>query len=534
MLFRLRDLIEQHAPLVTFNYQRGVLLFVSLSNGCERAQAHHFFGSDVAQVWAHVLHYPELSIKESFRRISYDGSAAFALVRLYELTQEARWLAMVEKAFNYFIAAEYWKKRDHWFSYCISALIRYQEKEKYYRFGIQNVAGYLDFVANRITTYPTLLELMGAAEQMVDSLSRSESYRHFLDDLDKHAFYQALEKRAHYLLNGYFAPEIAMYFANPQRILGSFFIRHHAFRVRIDDVGHYLSAYVGYLKYLRKKELKNTPIVGMLSYPVRPQNFFEANKIALEAQKQGLSLFYFSYSNNQCAKTVSGYLFTQSGWIKWVDRPPLVIDNAPPRNKKEHSLDTALRKQSYLLFNHLGAKNKVLKILENDLKEKHFLIDYSLAERDTFKALLNRWKTVILKPVRSNRGRNIFKLEYLGGEWQCADMYARVGRARITSNLATGGERVDGKEFLRAHLGIHIYKKVVSELKRAALLVVNTVQQRYEFNIDAIGCDFGLEGEQIFLFEINGYPGLRGCYQTAVPIKVAYYNYLIKKLSLQK
>lgn len=48
MLFRLRDLIEQHAPLVTFNHQRGVLLFVSLSNGCERAQAHHFFGSDVA------------------------------------------------------------------------------------------------------------------------------------------------------------------------------------------------------------------------------------------------------------------------------------------------------------------------------------------------------------------------------------------------------------------------------------------------------------------------------------------------------
>lgn len=195
----------------------------------------------------HVLNYPNYDLKEKFRIIYYDGEAALALLRLYQVNQDSRLLETVKLMFECFIEKRYEKYHDHWLSYCTNELTKICPEDKYFIFGLNNYLKHFIFIKNRKTTYATLLEMLMAAYKMVSRLKeqgRTTLFEQaYMSELQK-----LIEFRADFQTTGFFYPEMAMYMARPDKILHAFYIRHDRFRVRIDDQEHNLSGYIAYVK----------------------------------------------------------------------------------------------------------------------------------------------------------------------------------------------------------------------------------------------------------------------------------------------
>ncbi|MDR2161546.1 MAG: hypothetical protein LBO77_05325 [Desulfovibrio sp.] len=180
------------------------------------------------------------------RVIYYDGEGLFGLALLHAASGEERWLDISLRALDAFLLKEHWKNHDHWLSYATNEITLIRPEDRYFLFGLKNVSGFLNFILHRETAYPTLLEQCMAADKMIRRLEAMPDKRRLLEGFDLPKFRLATQRRAEFLLNGVYWPEVAMYFPHPQRLVDGFFIRHHGFRLRIDDAAHYLCGLCAY------------------------------------------------------------------------------------------------------------------------------------------------------------------------------------------------------------------------------------------------------------------------------------------------
>ena len=202
-------------------------------------------------IYYHVLN-GDFSRKEEFRTVYYDGEATFALCRLYGLTREKEWIFAARNAVDHFIRADYTQYKDHWVAYAMNEITKYVRNDAdYYVFALKNAQANLDEIAGAETTYHTYLELLMATFELYDRMIESGAS---VDGFDLEKFLETIYARADYMRTGYFYPEFAMYMQNPQRIAGTFMVRHDGYRVRIDDVQHNIGGYYLYAANYEKLE----------------------------------------------------------------------------------------------------------------------------------------------------------------------------------------------------------------------------------------------------------------------------------------
>ena len=230
--------------------------------------------------FSQALNIKDFSVRKEFIISFYDGEALFGMLRLYAVTKDAKILDFVEKATQHFMAVNYQEKHDHWIQYAMNELTIWRPQREYFEFGLANIAEYLVKISKSIAHAPTQLEMIMAAENMIRRMKSLPEVKEFLDSLDDSFFYMAINRRATRLLNGFFWPEVAMYFPNPKRLLGGFFARSDAFRTRIDDSQHTISGLLAYNKYL--KEVKPNVKPAKIETTIAPLTAINSIELPLE------------------------------------------------------------------------------------------------------------------------------------------------------------------------------------------------------------------------------------------------------------
>lgn len=204
--------------------------------------------------YIHTLKKADYSVYKDYVVVFYDGEATYGLLKAYGLLGSKKYLKAAEKAADYFIANNYEELNSHWIAYSFNELTKYSPKEEYFNFGLLNVHGYTEKVNRTASAAHTTCETMGATFELYARLMESGIECDILEEFDEEMLFQAFNRRVKYGLHFFVQPEQAMYFKNPRLVLNSFVVREDAFRIRIDDIQHFMG---GYYLYWKNYEILN-------------------------------------------------------------------------------------------------------------------------------------------------------------------------------------------------------------------------------------------------------------------------------------
>jgi len=261
---------------------------------------------------------------------------------------------------------------------------------------------------------------------------------------------------------------------------------------------------------------------------------------------------------------------------------------------KYKELYNHLSNYCFFTFTRIKGKSKLFDILGGNEEGKRYLIETFKYEDVLIDDVLEKYRKVIVKPIKGRQGREIYKINkegdfyvvqlkneirrlseadfskqysdifpdsyiiqryvhsqtnagnpfdiriYAGrsknGEWKLVKLLPRIGNINVvTSNISQGGSICKIKDFLQYEFEDD-WKRIYNNLVSIFNTVPDLVQNKYEKIIDALGIDTGIDrgnNSELKIFEVNTFPGSSTFEFEAAEAKIQYYVYLSETLPLR-
>lgn len=189
-----------------------------------------------------------LELKEPFECEFYVGETTLALMKIYAITKEEKYLDSVMDALDYCISIGFEKYSDHWMAYTLAALSEYVQNEKIIEFATRNVNA-----VQRTRFNPTRLE---ASVQLYKFYENMKKYDQFASNLEEFPIEQVESNINFYLkmlMSYYIDDETAIYMKNINISKYGFFCPSDNNRMRIDDIQHSIMGLMNYIEICNKE-----------------------------------------------------------------------------------------------------------------------------------------------------------------------------------------------------------------------------------------------------------------------------------------
>ncbi|MFC3039967.1 YheC/YheD family protein [Virgibacillus xinjiangensis] len=335
-------------------------------------------------------------------------------------------------------------------------------------------------------------------------------------------------------------------------------------------------------------------IVGFMRNNRKP--FKMVRLLAKACAYYDIDLVYFHAKDIDLEKEIiHGKMLINNKWITKEISPPPFVDISPYCFKYEEEFQF-LKKNSLLsITENIGSKEQVYNEINKDGAFADLIIPTERgSDFDKFYNFLLRNGTIVIKPAKGVKGKNVFMLSGSGkvytlsrqqtedhitkeelhhfftkeiqdndyllqkyihsrtitgdpfdcrirlekgeqGKWKTVVYLIRVGtNQKVISNTSQGGSVSKLIPFLEANFPEN-KDNIEASIKEVAAKLPYKLEEIYNQDFGALGLDIGIDTDgKLYLFEVETGPGTEFGTGEIALIKPDYYNYILQKINSNK